>query len=417
MVKIRFSRFVLRALCLLCLPLVACGQQVERDVWNTSEVTFVDPDSATDEGRFPSDQIDGKDLGDDCGNCVLPDLNSGDSTFPSDTVIPDSTPPLDQNADTYVPDTYVPDTTIDLQLPDTTVPDQQVVDQIPDQQPDLAIPDVQQEVDSGPVCTLTDPLHCGPSCQVCQGATPHCWDGVCTLCNQNSQCGPSCGACPVESPVCRPDGVGCVQCLYDEDCAVGLYCNNLAKCVMCLDDLDCPNGEVCNPTQFVCQPDAPTEGCDSDLTPNAYTCAKAKVIGRKSVAGVKKSFSGYLSKNSANDDDAGSCADLADEEFYRIYLGQGQVMQLEGSTNSAYYEPLLKIYSGTDCDNNGTSDLIICSNAKTGTQTETYEFTAPADGWYSVIIDGNFSGSMFDDGASYTLNVKVICNPTNCGCP
>lgn len=401
---------------LAVLALVArCSGEGDLDVWQTDHVSFGDPDS-----RTPSDAPGQDSLGTDhkagCDGCTTPDVTDDALELKSDQSVPaDSLP-----ADTTIPDTATPDTyqPPDNVLPtDVTVPDQNIEDTTPpDLAADSAPTDVTESEDQADPCTSNDPQHCGPLCLVCQGETPHCKEGVCSLCNSAETCGPTCTACPPQTPVCRPDGVGCVQCIYDPDCPVGQYCSPQATCVACLDDTQCPVTEVCDPISYVCVPDAPTEGCDSDTSPNAYTCAKAKIIGRAAVAGVSKSFTGFVAANSANDDDVGSCDDGSDEEFYRIYLGAGQTMNLDFSTYAMNYDPVLKVYSGTNCDNSGTEDLITCSDTKTGTAAELLQFVAPADGWYSIVVDGYFSGSTMDDIASYTLKVQVTCLPAHCGC-
>jgi len=79
-------------------------------------------------------------------------------------------------------------------------------------------------------CSANDPNRCGPSCTVCGGTTPHCKGGVCTVCNTDNSCGPTCAPCGGATPICRPDGFGCVACLFDTDCAANHYCDG-GQCI------------------------------------------------------------------------------------------------------------------------------------------------------------------------------------------
>lgn len=410
----RYHLCVMWALALFAV-LPGCSGADDSDVLLTDHVSFGEPESESQVDAPAHDGLGGSDEA-TCDGCLLPDLPGNltdaqaDQGLQSDTPYPDTAKPDTHTLDVYPPpDGIIPS---DLAIPDELGPDADMPDLATDSSP----ADVSESVDQADPCTSNDPQHCGPLCLVCQGDTPHCLDGVCSLCNISEACGPTCSACPVQTPVCRPDGVSCVQCIYDPDCPGGQYCSPQATCVACLDDTHCLVTEVCDPSQHLCVPEAPGEGCDSDTSPNAYTCAKAKIIGRAAVAGVTKSFSGFVAVNQANDDDASGCDDGSDEEFYRIYLGAGQVMNLDFSTFATNYDPVLKVYSGTNCDNSGTDDLITCSDTKSGTAAELLQFVAPADGWYSIVVDGYFSGSTMDDIASYTLKVQVTCLPTHCGC-
>lgn len=260
-------------------------------------------------------------------------------------------------------------------------------------------------------CTDNDPLHCGPSCAKCTGGSPHCKQGSCTLCNSNNSCGPACSACPANKPFCRPDGQGCVECLYQTDCAPGLYCTPAATCGECLNDAQCPPEEYCGGYQ--CIPDKPADACPGNLTPDGTTCAKAKIISRTSVSNLLKTFSGSTS-STGNEDDA-SCSDSADDAFYRIYLIPGDVVELTLDPEMEF-NAVLKVYQGIDCDNNGTGDLVICVNDSGFDSDEEYTFTVVTAGWYTLVVDGTLGGADYDYG-SYDLDVKVTCLMPSCNCP
>ncbi len=266
------------------------------------------------------------------------------------------------------------------------------------------------EVGACVACTQADALHCGASCAKCSGANPHCKQGQCTLCNSDSSCGPTCSQCPAGTPFCRPDGQGCVQCLFQADCPGGTYCTPIATCGECLDDSQCLPAEYCGGYQ--CLPDKPTEACPGNLSPDGATCPNAKIIGRTSVANKEKSFSGSTSMTGSSDDVPG-CDDTGNEDYYRIYLEPGDKLDLTLSPSSNY-DAILKVYLGTDCDNSGTTDMIICRDSSGTGFDETYSFMVVTPGWYSLVVDG---GGFDDDYGSYGLDVKVTCTTSTCTCP
>lgn len=261
-------------------------------------------------------------------------------------------------------------------------------------------------------CTSNDAAHCGSSCAVCSGANPHCKSGACALCNSNAFCGPTCSACPSETPVCRPDGAGCVQCLYTTDCPDGQYCTPLATCGQCLNDSHCLASEYCGGYQ--CLPDKPLTACPGDSAPDGTTCGNAKIIARTAVAGTNANFSGATTYSGTDNDDA-SCSDGGNERFYRIYLEPLDQVTVKLSPSS-YYDAVLKVYVGSDCDDNGTSDLVVCKDQQAGGVQESYSFQAVTAGWYSIVVDG-VSTANDDDYGSFTLNVALSCTLTSCNCP
>ncbi len=246
-------------------------------------------------------------------------------------------------------------------------------------------------------CTDSDPLHCGPSCLVCSGANPHCKGGACTVCNTDASCGPTCQPCAGATPMCRPDGQGCIACLLDEHCGANFHCDNGA-----------------------CIPNCAAQGCTGVLT-EAKKCSSPIVVGRLE-AKTGKVYTGDT-YNDGNDDDQDSplfgsslCWDAQADNFYRIYLVAGDVLVVNLTTTKATFDTMLKLYRGTTCDGNGDADLVSCYNGKSDGGAETINYTATADGWFTVVVDGRMAGTEDADFGPYSISISLSCGYANCCC-
>jgi hypothetical protein len=266
-------------------------------------------------------------------------------------------------------------------------------------------------------CAADDPLHCGSGCAVCGGTTPICNSGACAcdgascgsghvceggacvLCNADTRCGSDCAPCSSPTPYCTADGKGCAACLTDEHCAVTDHCAGGA-----------------------CVPDCAAQGCQSDDTPDGKKCSTAKIVGRLQ-AQTFRVYSGDT-YNKGNDDDLGTffdsgptkCWDANYDVMYRIWLVAGDALTANlQQTGGTAYDLMLKLYRGTACDANGWTDLVDCYDDNAGSYKEKIEYTAPADGWYTIVVDGRTSTS--DDYGPYSLAVSLNCAFANCCCP
>ena len=133
------------------------------------------------------------------------------------------------------------------------------------------------------VCCVGD--DCGGCDPPCDSATPHCVEGQCLECLQDSDCSSTFPVC--QDGVCTNDtgctgdkpyfdvDLGCVECLNDghcpeADCNTSLgICGDCPQCedpypactevdgqtycVQCTTDAHCPNGGTCNLTTFACE--------------------------------------------------------------------------------------------------------------------------------------------------------------------
>jgi len=266
-------------------------------------------------------------------------------------------------------------------------------------------------------CGDADPLHCGATCTVCGGTTPTCQGGACTcegascgsghvceggtcqLCNADQRCGSDCTPCGAPTPYCTADGKGCVACLDDSHCAAADHCANGA-----------------------CVPDCVAQGCESNDAPDAKKCSTAKIVGREQ-ASIWRVYTGDTTSMGSDDDlpttlfDPGpdDCWDANNDAMYRIYLVAGDTLTAKLQQGGSDYDLMLKLYTGTACDDNKWADLIDCWDDNAGSYKEQLDHTATADGWYTIVVDGRSGPS--DDYGPYTLTVSLACKFSNCCCP
>jgi hypothetical protein len=69
------------------------------------------------------------------------------------------------------------------------------------------------------------------------------------------------------------------------------------------------------------------------------------------------------------------------------------------------------VYGATGgCQGTTKGSRLFCVDQETEHVTS---YTAPADGWYYLIVDGS---SAFDDEGDYTFRVKLTCKTAGCEC-
>lgn len=255
-------------------------------------------------------------------------------------------------------------------------------------------------------CTNNDPLHCGPSCLVCQAPDPHCSSGACTLCNLDDACGPTCASCDGAKPFCNPDGSGCVPCLENLDCEPGFKCKS-----------------------FACIADCKAQGCQNNLSPSGKKCSEAWIVGRLE---AKKTFTKSTDTwNQSNDDDLNyffehpECWDASYDQFYRIYLMPGDKIAVSATPapNEGDFDLMLKLYTGTECDEDSAGIfsandkyLVQCWDDAADGKGESFAYTAGAEGWFTVVVDGRLSGAEDLDYGAYTLTLTLTCTEETCCC-
>ena len=261
-------------------------------------------------------------------------------------------------------------------------------------------------------CTQVDPAHCGPSCLVCDGATPHCQDGACVFCGGVGACGSSCQPCGGALPHCAPDGSGCVQCLGDEQCSPEEHCTG----------------------SYTCGADCTSDGCATDTSPGGDSCMDAVIIGRLDATDGGAVFSGDTT-GASNDDDLAqgwfppaNCNDEGEDRFYRIHMVPGDTLSVQVGVGSAYFDAMLKLYTGTECDEDDAgifedndADLLECWNESGAGESESFIWVADAEGWYTIVIDGRDeydpdAGPDHGDYGPYEITISLTCSEDGCCC-
>lgn len=266
------------------------------------------------------------------------------------------------------------------------------------------------------LCGMSDPLHCGLQCTVCAGASPSCVNGLCVCgvdtdcepgqwcnggscepCNTAAHCGSDCLPCDATVPVCNGDTLQCVMCVVDGDCPGAT---------------DICEGEVCVTTCLA-------DGCTTDTAPSGETCPAAKLVGRPdALAGAF--YSGDTTGDgdddnlSTNDSD---CWDAKYDNFYRVYLMVGDQLAVTLTPTDSEFDAMMKLYSGIDCEANGDGDLIDCYDSSYDGGAESLSYTATADGWYTVVVDGRMAFTEDHDWGTYNLTLNLTCATAGCCCP
>jgi len=92
--------------------------------------------------------------------------------------------------------------------------------------------------------TTTSKCMCG-TYTACKDDTPYCNNNLCVECINNNHC-------PIGT-FCNLDG-NCVSCLNDSDCDVDTpYCNSTGTCVSCVNNINCTvNSNICDTTTSTC---------------------------------------------------------------------------------------------------------------------------------------------------------------------
>lgn len=109
----------------------------------------------------------------------------------------------------------------------------------------------------------------------------------------------------------------------------------------------------------------------------------------------------------------------ADAE-YRVFAKAGETLDVSltrgSSTCTIGWSGTISLRVYQDA----CADCGACPTPACGTQayctisnTQAPSFVAPADGWYTIVVDSN--GPAEDKGGVYTLNVKLTCSGA-CGC-
>jgi hypothetical protein len=260
-------------------------------------------------------------------------------------------------------------------------------------------------------CTADNPAYCGPSCLECSAAAPacvagacqcsgascgpgsQCVNGSCASCNIISACGPGCGVCGGAAPYCAGPAAGCVACLSNDHCPAGYSC-----------------------LSNVCQdPCSGVQGCATDIGPNASTCAKARILGRKdAITAIGAKINGDTNTTNNSDDlpsplfGSSECWDAQSDQFYRVWLVAGETLTATVDPTDFDFDIMLKLYVGTLCESGG--DPLKCMNDKGDGTNETLTQSISTTGWHTIVVDGVYAFSDDYDYGPYALTMKITSN-------
>lgn len=275
---------------------------------------------------------------------------------------------------------------------------------------------------NGGTCANCDvAAHCGASCAACSGSTPSCVSGACnctagscpsnqtctggacSVCKTDAACGATCTACSGGTPRCLDQGSSssCVQCLTTADCTGGLVCGAAHTCIA-----------SCVPPSTACSSAGSQDGGCS----NPYRISRT-AAGGSSGFSVSNTYGLCGRSNNFN----GSCdSSNGSDAEYRLFMLQGETAAVTLSRGSSTCTIgwsgtiSLRIYQDT-CSNCAACATPTCSTQPycTTSNSQNPNFVAPADGWYTFVVDSK--GPVEDKGGVFSLNIKLTCAGT-CGC-
>jgi len=191
--------------------------------------------------------------------------------------------------------------------------------------------------------------------------------------------------------------------------------------------MDCAAGFKCK--SFSCIADCKAQGCQTSLSPSGKKCSEAWVVGRQDAT---KTFTKSADTWNQSDDDNlnyvfdhPECWDASYDHFFRIYLMPGDKIAVTATPAAAEldFDLMLKLYTGTECDDDSAGIfsandkyLVQCWDDKADGKGEGFSYTAAAEGWYTVVVDGRLAGSDEMDYGVYTFALTLTCTEESCCC-
>lgn len=220
-----------------------------------------------------------------------------------------------------------------------------------------------------------------------------CSGGQCSPCTSDAHCGAQCLVCSGTRPRCLTSLGVCAECIVDADCGAGMVCSS-NNCIV----------GACS---------QPAESCQ-DGNQGRTTCADAKVIGRIAAStGTGEFLTGNTCSQVSYGSNAASCTDDGPDNSYRIWLRQGDSLQIASAATStcpgSTWNRTLKVFLGSGCSDKSCNSLLTCVAMSSNYNTL---FTASTSGWYVLVIDGETA----NDLGGYNLTVKLTCSVSGCGC-
>jgi hypothetical protein len=291
-------------------------------------------------------------------------------------------------------------------------------------------------------CGLPTGAACPPPAETCNGADDDCDgtadDGFACVRGASVPCTTPCGgtatgtctttctvptgaACPAPAETCNAadddcDGAideglaGCATC--PRSCA-GRDCGDdgcAGSCGSCTAPATCDAGGHC------VAPACPIQGCTTG-TESRDRCSGARVIGR-ATARTTGGYTISASTCSASNRSDTSCWDAGADHHYRIFLRTGDRIDVRivvgwacPAYSSSWWDASFKLYGSAGCTDTTCATRLVCEEAIP--DTFNYAYTADADRWYVLVVDGY---TAFDDEGDYDLTVRLTCLTAGCEC-
>jgi len=262
-------------------------------------------------------------------------------------------------------------------------------------------------------CDDGQPCSYGETCNAsgfCTGGTPiSCQSTTCVTrsCNGTSTCSES-----------YPSSIPCDD---GDFCTSGETCNGSGGCTGGTPNHSCGDGTcqtACGEDSDNCPADCeavctmPSVACTGDGA-NMQGCANARIIGRSQL----DDRDGYYtySRNDTTDgsnDFEGSCHTAGKDHAYRIWLNQGEELEVRlMPDDDGYDDPSMHVYrSAAGCEAQ-TCDIQMHCDEVDNYNWDEYIFTAPQMGWYTTVMDDEYSGRTTYYGLRYYLRNATL------GCP
>lgn len=267
----------------------------------------------------------------------------------------------------------------------------------------------------GNACTFDDRCSAG----TCTGTGLSCVSDSCMLRTCNG--GPTCDLIPTNEGATCNDG---------DSCTVGETCSS-GTCGGGGPATTCPDGTCsCGETYANCPQDCPFplpgNACTTG-SQNREGCGNARTISRGAAASTF--VSGIQNTCNADDDHDGECSifDVGNDHTWTLFVRAGETVTAELGTDNRdcasgeEYHSRLKFKFNASTSSSGASSCPTFEGCWAGpaayqTFTTTRSYTATADGWLFIIVDGGASG--FDEHRGYYfLEVSLSgCDEADCGC-
>ena len=182
------------------------------------------------------------------------------------------------------------------------------------------------------------------------------------------------------------------------------------------------SGDTTGQTNGTPEGACPAGACADATASDASECSSAITAGRTSLLAGTFSHDGDTN-NDGNDQHFYpdiSCLDAHSDNFFRMYLLSGERLDVQLDVHDALYRASLKFYRAPANCGSPSSAAVQCRSLGSSQQAS-WSRTADTDGWYHVVVDGQY-GRIPDedtgggDDGPYTLRLELTPSTDTCTC-